>query len=108
MPKSAAVKAKRRPEAKSRPVKKTAPAKAKAASQATTGKAWGQKRAKPGDLPVWDLSHLYPGPNSPALKSDLAKARDEAKAFETRFAGKLAGLPGKIFGIAFGVYETIQ
>ncbi len=103
MPKSVAIKAKRRPEAKSRPVKKTAPATAKASAQNK-----GKKRAKPGDLPLWDLSHLYPGPDSPALKSDLAKARDEAKAFETRFAGKLADLPGKNFGMAIGAYETIQ
>jgi oligoendopeptidase F len=86
-------------------------------AQAKTAKARGLKaktlksktgKAKSGDLPVWDLSHLYPGPDSPALKSDLTRTKDESKAFETRYAGKLAGLSGKAFGVAIGDYETIQ
>jgi len=42
-----------------------------------------------GDLPVWDLSDLYPGRDSEALKADLDKVRIEAKAFEAAYKGKL-------------------
>src|SRR6185437_10673969 len=42
-----------------------------------------------GDLPVWDLSDLYPSRDSEALKADLDKVRIEAKAFEAAYKGKL-------------------
>jgi oligoendopeptidase F len=45
-----------------------------------------------GELPVWNLSDLYPGNDSPELKADLSKAQAEAKAFETDYKGKLEGL----------------
>ncbi len=109
MPKSAAVKSKTRPALRASSTRKTAvKAAGKVRAAQAAGKAKGQKRAKPGDLPLWDLSHLYPGPESPALKSDLKRSQEQAKAFEARYAGKLAGLPGKEFGIAIGGYETIQ
>ncbi|HEY4134104.1 MAG TPA: hypothetical protein VGO34_02720, partial [Alphaproteobacteria bacterium] len=137
MPKSVAVKkskaAKSKPvKSKSKAAPKAAPAKSAAAkatakqiqfklaqaklAQARTAKAKklkaktirGRKGAKPGDLPVWDLSHLYPGPESAALKSDLTESQDRAKAFEARYAGKLASLGGKDFGVAIGEYETLQ
>ncbi len=92
--------AKKKPALKLVASRKTAPAPKKAPVKA--------RGPKPGDLPVWDLSHLYPGADSPALKSDLAKMQDDAKGFETRYAGKLAGLSGKDFGVAIGHYETIQ
>ena len=43
-------------------------------------------------LPVWDLSDLYAGPDDPRLAADLDRAEADAKAFETRLAGRLAGL----------------
>ena len=106
MPKSAAVK-KSKP-AHARAVKKSVKTPAVKLVKKSPPAKRAAKRAKTGDLPVWDLSHLYPGPDSPALKSDLKKSQEAAKAFETRYAGKLAGLPGKAFGIAIGEYETMQ
>ncbi|UZF91618.1 M3 family oligoendopeptidase [Bosea sp. NBC_00550] len=43
-----------------------------------------------GDLPEWDLSHLYPGVDSPQLRSDLDRALSEAQALAERYRGKLA------------------
>lgn len=45
-----------------------------------------------GDLPVWNLDDLYPGPDSPELKRDLEWAKTEAKAFEADYKGKLEAL----------------
>jgi oligoendopeptidase F len=41
-------------------------------------------------LPTWNLNDLYPGAQSPAFTSDLARARTEATAFQTRWKGNLA------------------
>ena len=61
-----------------------------------------------GRLPEWDLSDLYPSPDSPALESDLAAASEAAKAFERAYAGKLASLSGQDFGRAIADYESIS
>lgn len=45
-----------------------------------------------GQLPEWDLSDLYPGVESDALKADMAFLDTETKAFEADFKGKLDGL----------------
>ncbi|HEV7717706.1 MAG TPA: M3 family oligoendopeptidase [Arsenicitalea sp.] len=45
-----------------------------------------------GTLPEWDLSDLYPGRDAPELKSDLARAKTDAEAFEADFKGKLESL----------------
>jgi len=45
-----------------------------------------------GDLPVWDLSDLYPGQDSAAFKAALDEARDRAARFEADYKGKLAEL----------------
>ncbi len=45
-----------------------------------------------GQLPVWNLDDLYPGNDSPQLKADLETARNEAKAFEADYKGKLEAL----------------
>ena len=45
-----------------------------------------------GELPVWNLDDLYPGNDSAELKSDLERARSEAKAFEADYKGKLEAL----------------
>jgi oligoendopeptidase F len=48
------------------------------------------------DLPAWDLSDLYPGPDSPALQADFAKAEQAAKAFYAAHQGKLANMSGGV------------
>lgn len=52
----------------------------------------------PGDLPEWDLSHLYPGVGSPELKSDLERALAEAQALAEHYRGKLADLAAQSDG----------
>jgi oligoendopeptidase F len=45
-----------------------------------------------GALPVWDLSDLYPGKDSPEFKADLEKAKADAARFEAEYKGKLVEL----------------
>lgn len=59
-------------------------------------------------LPSWDLSDLYPGQDSPAVKADLARAEQAAKAFAAAHAGKLAGLSGAALAAAIADYERIE
>lgn len=59
------------------------------------------------DLPVWDLTDLYPGPQSEELKRDLERAGRDAVAFEKKHAGRVAMLDGKAFAAAIGDYEQI-
>jgi oligoendopeptidase F len=54
-----------------------------------------------GDLPEWDLSHLYPSMEAPAFNEDLARATAEALAFAARYRGKLAD-------IAAGVQASVE
>ncbi len=61
-----------------------------------------------GDLPVWDLSDLYAGPDAPELEADLARAAAEAKAFQGEFRNKLAALEGDALAAAIGRYEAIE
>ena len=68
----------------------------------------GQKKAALGTLPEWNLSDLYPGPDSPALTGDLARLADDAAAFHQRYEGKLADLSGAALGEAVEAYEGMQ
>jgi oligoendopeptidase F len=67
-----------------------------AASHAAKAKrsdiAGATERPKLGDLPEWNLTDLYEGPESPALKADIETAERAAEAMNERYAGKLAGL----------------
>ena len=60
-----------------------------------------------GTLPEWDLSDLYPAPDSPELEADLRAADSASQAFEAAYAGKLAGLGGAELGAAIAEYERI-
>ncbi len=64
--------------------------------------------AQPEALPSWDLSDLYPGPNSPAVQSDLAKAEAAAKSFAAAHAGRLAPMSGAVLAAAIAEYERIE
>jgi oligoendopeptidase F len=59
-------------------------------------------------LPAWDLSDLYPGQDSDAVRADFGAAEAAATAFETMHAGKLADLPGAALAAAIGEYERID
>jgi oligoendopeptidase F len=61
------------------------------------------------NLPEWDLSDLYPGRDSEALKRDLTRLADDAEAFRERYQGHLADLSGgAALGAAIETYERLQ
>jgi oligoendopeptidase F len=70
--------------------------------------AAGPKEAALGALPQWDLSDLYPGPESPALARDLTRLAADADTFRQRYEGKLADLSGAALGAAVETYERLQ
>ncbi|HEX2942580.1 MAG TPA: M3 family oligoendopeptidase [Rhodopila sp.] len=59
-------------------------------------------------LPAWDLSDLYPSPDSPSVAEDLGRADQSAKAFAQAYTGKLAAMSGGALAIAIAEYERIQ
>ncbi|NNG04898.1 MAG: M3 family oligoendopeptidase [Inquilinus sp.] len=61
-----------------------------------------------GDLPSWDLSDLYGGPDSAGLKSDLTQAQHAAKAFAQRLKGQVAEQDGAELAAAIADYEAID
>jgi len=61
-----------------------------------------------GEMPGWDLSDLYPGPDSPELTIDLDRTEREARAFAARYQGRLAGLTGAELGRAVAEYEVLD
>ena len=64
--------------------------------------------ATPEALPQWDLSDLYPAPDSKELSADLDRMETDAAAFEERHKGKLGGLDGGALGEAIAEYERID
>ena len=60
-----------------------------------------------GSLPEWDLSDLYPGPQSAELARDLAESAAAAADFAQHYQGKLAGLEGAELAAAIAEYERI-
>lgn len=60
------------------------------------------------NLPRWDLSDLYPGPDSPQVEADLAQAEQQAKAFAASYAGKLEAISGAALAAAIAEYERIE
>ena len=59
-------------------------------------------------LPQWDLTDLYPGRNSAALKNDLARAKSHSVAFHKKYFGELGKLSGVALGNAVAAYERID
>lgn len=59
-------------------------------------------------LPAWDLSDLYPSPDSRDVQEDLLRAEAAAKTFAQTYAGKLATLSGTVVATAIAEYERIQ
>jgi oligoendopeptidase F len=59
-------------------------------------------------LPAWDLSDLYPSPDSPEVKADLDRAERRAKGFAQAHAGTLASLSGAAMAAVIAEYERIQ
>ena len=72
-----------------------------------------EKPSKLGKLPEWDLTDLYPGLDSPQIKSDLEQGDRDCEAFEQRFKGRLAALAagegaGRALAEAVKQYEAID
>jgi len=59
-------------------------------------------------LPSWDLSDLYPAPDSAAVEADFAAAERGATAFAAQYQGKLAALSGAALGAAIAEFERIE
>jgi oligoendopeptidase F len=68
----------------------------------------GQDLARDADLPAWDLSDLYPGPDSAELRGALDEAEQAARAFAAGHAGKLAILSGAGLAAALSEYQRIE
>ncbi len=62
-----------------------------------------------GSMPEWNLTDLYPNPDSPELARDLAKAADDARALKASYQGKLAtmGRDGEGLAGALEAYEKL-
>jgi oligoendopeptidase F len=59
-------------------------------------------------LPSWDLTDLYPAPDSPELAADADRADEAARAFEAEHAGHVAALSGAGLAAALAEYERIE
>jgi len=59
-------------------------------------------------LPSWDLTDLYPSPNSAELAADADRADAAARTFEAAYAGKVAALSGAELAAALAEYERIE
>ncbi|MEL6960917.1 MAG: M3 family oligoendopeptidase [Pseudomonadota bacterium] len=64
-------------------------------ANATSGNAFG-------DLPEWDLTHLYPAPDAKELKRDMDWLEEACRSFATDYEGKLNALD------AAGLLEAVQ
>jgi len=61
-----------------------------------------------GDLPEWDLSDLYPGPDAPELIRDMDWLKQTCAGFAARYAGQLAGLDAAGLLVCVQDYERID
>jgi len=59
-------------------------------------------------LPRWDLSDLYPAPDSPTINADLARVAADAERFAVDYQGKLADLPGADLARAMTRFEAMD
>ncbi|MEM7683460.1 MAG: M3 family oligoendopeptidase [Pseudomonadota bacterium] len=61
-----------------------------------------------GDLPEWDLTHLYQGLDAPELEADFETTAAACKAFSETYEGKLADLDGDGLAACIAEYEDID
>ncbi|MFN3230595.1 MAG: M3 family oligoendopeptidase [Alphaproteobacteria bacterium] len=59
-------------------------------------------------LPEWDLSALYPAPDSDLLNQDLADLKEAAQAFQNDFRGKVTECDADSLTRAIARYESLQ
>ena len=65
-------------------------------------------RTEFGNLPDWDLSDLYPAPDAPELRADLAALEQKAASFASDYEGKLASLDAAAMLDCIRRYEEID
>ena len=93
------------------PAPARSPASAHAPAPAHAPASAGAAATDLGALPEWNLADLYPAMDDPAVKADLQKAVDDARAFEAANKGKLETLAREdAAGLAKVVkdYEALQ
>ncbi|MBU3029919.1 M3 family oligoendopeptidase [Paracoccus marinaquae] len=78
------------------------------AGQPTFDAAEAVKGRPFGNLPEWDLTDLYPGPESAELKADLERLDREVKDFAARHQGRLAELEPAAMLACIEAYERID
>jgi len=61
-----------------------------------------------GNLPVWDLTDLYPAPDAPEFAADLARLEKACADFAAAYEGKLAALDAAGLLAAVRAYEQID
>jgi oligoendopeptidase F len=61
-----------------------------------------------GELPEWDLTHLYASMDAPEVKRDLDAALERSKAFSAAVAGTLATASGADLARHVAAYEELQ
>jgi oligoendopeptidase F len=59
-------------------------------------------------LPEWNLSDLYPSPDSAAFVADLKKAEEHTLAFAKAWLGRLADLPPRELASAIAAYDSLS
>ena len=59
-------------------------------------------------LPSWDLSDLYPGPQSAEIEADFQAAEAGARGFEAAHKGRLAAMDGAALAAALVECERIE
>ncbi|MCG8510185.1 MAG: M3 family metallopeptidase, partial [Rhodospirillales bacterium] len=59
------------------------------------------------ELPSWDLTHLYSGPDATELEKDLTDAQERCVAFRSAYEGNLSSIDGAALGKAISEYEEI-
>ncbi len=60
------------------------------------------------ELPRWDLSDLYAGPDDPRIEADLDAAAREAEALERQHRGRVAGLDGDALAALVAAFEAVS
>ena len=78
--------------------------------RAATGGAGSGGTSGLGAMPSWNLGDLYPAPDSGAVRSDLEKAEQGARALKERYQGRLTdiGGDGNRLAEAIAAYESLS
>jgi oligoendopeptidase F len=71
------------------------------------------RASEAGDLPEWNLTHLYPAMDAPEVTADLSRSESECLAFEEAWKGRLAAIAemadgGAQLAVIVRRYEAIE